>query len=174
MYKAKWKETIVAVKTINVRDDSTEDSVFEQEAVLMSSLSHPNILSFYGVVISESSKMLVVEYLDDSMDVLIKNLKFGKQTCPLLQKLDYLVDVANGMTYLHNLKPRPLVHRDLKPANILIGKNNICKVCDFGLSRMFSLETETSITANIGTLFYLSNVGCFLLSFSRLEGNDSF
>jgi len=59
VYKALWKQTIVAVKAIDVNEDiSEEDLSFEQEVTLLSSLKHPNLVSFYGVSASEKRKLM--------------------------------------------------------------------------------------------------------------------
>lgn len=155
VFKAKWKETIVAVKSISIEDE--EDESFEKEAQLLSSLKHPNIITFYGISLSDTRKLMVVEYFEKgSLDKVIHNLKIGTQYLSLKEKLGYLSDVANGVSYLHNLQPNHIVHRDLKPANILVDNNNMCKVCDFGLSRVVT-SNKSSLTSNVGSMLYMPN-----------------
>ncbi|XP_042503693.1 serine/threonine-protein kinase CTR1-like isoform X1 [Macadamia integrifolia] len=62
------------------------------------------------------------------------------------RRLRMALDVARGMNYLHNRNP-PIVHRDLKSSNLLVDKNWIVKVGDFGLSK---LKNATFLTAKSG------------------------
>jgi serine/threonine protein kinase len=63
------------------------------------------------------------------------------------KKIDLLLDVARGISYLHGLQPA-IVHRDLKPSNILLDKNrSMCKVCDFGTA---TVNTNNTMTGNVG------------------------
>ena len=160
VFKANWNKTIVAVKSISTSDANSEEmEEFEKEAMLLNSLKHPNILSFFGICLSASKNLLVMEYLEEgSLDSLIQEWKMGRKKCKLDQKLKYMIDIANGMSYLHNLQPHPIIHRDLKPANILLNSSGQCKVCDFGMSRICSNKTATNLTCNIGTFFYMPNV----------------
>ena len=161
VFKATWKKTTVAVKSVSVGYNTTQEDLneFEQEAILLSSLKHPNIITFYGISLSENRNLMVVEYAQEgSLDGLLSQCRKGKKTCKLNQKIDYMIDIANGMAYLHNIQPDPIIHRDLKPANILLTSSNQCKVCDFGMSRTCSQKTASNLTCQIGTFFYMPNV----------------
>lgn len=81
---------------------------------------------------------------------------------------DFLVVLqAKGMNYLHTSHPT-VVHRDLKSPNLLVDKNWVVKVCDFGLSRM-KHHTYLSSKSTAGTVsFYLRNVPHFLIMNSSL------
>ncbi len=68
---------------------------------------------------------------------------------PLRKKIEILIDVTQGMMYLHGLS---LVHRDLKTSNILLDKTLTAKVCDFGQCRY--LSSHGTMTAGIGTVVY--------------------
>ncbi|KAG2374220.1 hypothetical protein C9374_011057 [Naegleria lovaniensis] len=159
VYHASWKGIDVAVKTVKIGDDDELDdnSEFEREAALLSSLRHPNILTFYGICVpNRAQKFMVVEYLrGGSLEKLISNCRFGKETLGLKSKINILLGIARGMRYLHGLKPQMIVHRDLKPGNILLDENLSVRVCDFGLSRAVgSNATQATMTCNIGTLLY--------------------
>lgn len=60
-----------------------------------------------------------------------------------LQKINFCIDAAKGMLYLHSSAP-PIIHRDLKTANLLVDQNWRVKVTDFGLSRV--VDTQSTMT----------------------------
>ncbi|KAG2374413.1 hypothetical protein C9374_010697 [Naegleria lovaniensis] len=176
VYLAKWNNTQVAIKSLktdtcstsSIERDNTniveleefiDSSVheFEKEAMIMSSLRHPNIVFFYGIIVSEERKFMVVEFMNGgSLESLIGKLKTGRRMLNLIQKVSILCDIANGMHYLHSLKPKLILHRDLKPGNILLDDRDRCKVCDFGLAKMMGQTFNSALTNNIGTLFYMA------------------
>ncbi|EFC36588.1 predicted protein [Naegleria gruberi] len=154
VYKAKWNRTDVAIKQLKTLGEE-DDEEFEREALLMSSLRHPSVVSCYGVSITNDSKYMVVEYLENgSLEKALYKSKIGKEKLSFETKLNILLDVGKGMTYLHSIRPNKIIHRDLKPGNILLTKNLNAKVSDFGLSKMVSNNTAT-MTTNVGTLLYI-------------------
>ena len=112
VYLGKWKGVDVAIKAIK-SDLEGNDEEFEQEVSLLASLHHPYILNFYGVCITDSSKYMVTEYLENgSLDRLLYQCRNGQMKLTFLQKLKMLYEVTAGMDYLHSLDPI-IVHRDL-------------------------------------------------------------
>lgn len=129
---------------------------FEKEAAMLSVVNHSSIVKMYGISLSGSHKYIVVEYLPKgSLDKLIYGCKMRVEFLTLRQKINILLGVANGMAYLHSLKP-PIVHRDLKPGNILIDEDYNARVCDFGLSKI--MGNSAAATKHIGTVFYMARV----------------
>ncbi|EFC46759.1 predicted protein, partial [Naegleria gruberi] len=133
------------------------DDEFEKEVSILYSLRHQNILKFFGIALTEDSKYMITEYLENgSLERMIYKLRIGKASLTLKQKLIILQDICSGLEYLHSLEP-PIVHRDLKPGNVLFDSDYRCKICDFGLSRAVgNLNTNNSMTRGIGTLLYSS------------------
>nr|CAG4716257.1 unnamed protein product [Naegleria fowleri] len=127
IYLARWNNldvAMISLKTENIEDSSDE---FESGVAVLASLRHPNIVSFFGIVVTDSSKYMITEYLENgSLDRLIYKCKTGKITISFAKKLEILIDIASGMNYLHSLNPA-IVHRDLKPANVLLTTDLRCK-----------------------------------------------
>jgi hypothetical protein len=107
-----------------------ELAAFVKEARLMQKLPpHPNVLGLKGVLSDADVPMgIVTEFCGGgSLDRYLKARK-----CTLLEKIDILLDVAEGLYHLHR---HNIVHRDLAVRNLLLSSDGTVKVADFGLSR---------------------------------------
>jgi len=65
------------------------------------------------------------------------------------RKIRIALDAAKGIHYLHTCRP-PIIHGDLKSPNLLLDKNDVVKVCDFGLSRV-KVASKLSVASKMGT-----------------------
>ncbi|KAL9642599.1 hypothetical protein ABK040_011164 [Willaertia magna] len=142
---------------INTSDENKFEDTFEKEAYILSTLRFPNIITFYGICITNTDRFIIVEYLSGgNLREVISESKKGKKLLSLNRKLKYLLDISYGMKYLHNLKPT-IIHRDLKPENILLNaETDTCKIADFGLGRSLNNNAQSMLTSNIGTPKYIS------------------
>ncbi|EFC46875.1 predicted protein [Naegleria gruberi] len=154
VFQTRWKNNIIAVKVFDMNNMNISEKDFLMEAIILSKLRHPNIITFYGISSSPTKRFIAMECLEKSLDNLVTEMQNQSVQYSLTQKLEILTNVANGILYLHTLSPT-ILHRDLKPANILIDRFGVCKLCDFGLSKMLS-NYRTSVTSQIGTCYYLS------------------
>lgn len=144
VYHGKWRGTDVAIKRIKKtcflgkssdQEQLTKD--FWREAQILSNLHHPNVVAFYGVVPDGAGGTLatVTEFMTNGSlrNALIKKDKVLDDR----KKLMIAMDAAFGMEYLHL---KNIVHFDLKCDNLLVNLRDlqrpICKVGDFGLSRI--------------------------------------
>ncbi|PRW60009.1 GTP-binding nuclear Ran [Chlorella sorokiniana] len=120
----------------------------EEEAGLMASLRHPNIVSFIGLC--RRPPALITEYcalggLNDLLARARRDPAIGAQlTWP--RRLNMALDAAKGMLYLHN-RSIPVLHRDLKSPNLLVDDNWTVKVADFNLSRLMADPKRSSSLA---------------------------
>lgn len=134
VYLGEWHGTEVAVKKFLDQDffgDALDE--FISEVRIMRRMQHPNVVVFVGAVTRPPNLSIVTEYLPRGS--LFRLLH--RPNCQLDERLrlKMALDVAEGMDYLHTSKPI-IVHRDLKSPNLLVDKNWVVKVCDFGLSRL--------------------------------------
>jgi len=132
---AKWQGTTVAVKKIHGPPLKEEIINFGQEASILSSIRHPNIVLFLGL--SMTPIMIVMEYLPNGS--LFNIVHVNERTIDLTLKLRVLLDTAKGMNYLHY---RGIHHNDLKSLNLLLDADWRCKVCDFGFSQVRSFVKQ--------------------------------
>ncbi|XP_051503541.1 mitogen-activated protein kinase kinase kinase 21 isoform X2 [Myxocyprinus asiaticus] len=151
VYRGTWKEQEVAMKAARQDPDedikATADSV-KQEAKLFSMLQHPNIIKLEGVCLDEPNLCLVMEYARGGT---LNRALTGRRIPPHIL-VNWAVQIARGMQYLHEEAVVPIIHRDLKSSNILllekienddIGRKTL-KITDFGLAREWHKTTKMS------------------------------
>lgn len=131
-----WSNAIVAIKTLKGAATEQNRCDFLTEASIMAQFNDPNVVRLEGVVTQSHPLMIVTEYMENgSLDTF---MRLNENKLPLLQIIKILGDVASGMRYLSEMN---YIHRDLAARNILINKDLICKVADFGLSREIDNES---------------------------------
>ncbi|XP_055544073.1 cyclin-dependent kinase 1 [Wyeomyia smithii] len=152
VYKGRNKVTgeIVAMKKIRLEsEDEGIPSTAIREISLLKELQHPNIVSLQDVLMEENRLYLIFEFL--SMD-----LKKYMDTLPAEKMMDadlvksYMYQITAAILFCHK---RRVLHRDLKPQNLLINKEGLIKVADFGLGRSFNIPVR-NYTHEIVTLWY--------------------
>ncbi|XP_070537328.1 uncharacterized protein [Ptychodera flava] len=122
----------VAVKSLKLDSESYE-AVFAKELKAITSLEHhPNVIALIGYVTDDDPMLLVFEFAQngDLLKYLRKNKGVGIKQDKLM---NFILDVAKGMEYLSS---KSIIHRDLAARNVLVGETEICKIADFGLSRI--------------------------------------
>lgn len=131
---ATWRGIKVFVKCIKERIVCTEKDLmaFRSELALLQKLRHPNIVQFLGAVTQSTPVMIIFEYLPQG-DLFAYLEKKG--SLKTLKAIEFALDIARGLNYLHEHKPDAIIHRDLKPKNILRDESGHLKVADFGLSK---------------------------------------
>jgi eukaryotic-like serine/threonine-protein kinase len=142
---------LVAVKTITAGVAESTDLLerFYREARAAGGLQHPNIVTIYEMAESGGAPFIAMEYLEgESLEKLIAR----KPELPLATKLGYMVQACRALAFAHS---RGVIHRDVKPANIVVTRDAIVKVVDFGIARIAD-TSKTQTGALLGTLAYMS------------------
>ncbi|CAK9317367.1 unnamed protein product [Citrullus colocynthis] len=148
VYRADWNGTEVAVKKFLDQDFSGAALVqLKCEVEIMLRLRHPNVVLFMGAVTRPPHFSILTEFLPRGS--LYRLLHRPNSQLDERRRLKMALDVAKGMNYLHTSHPT-IVHRDLKSPNLLVDKNWVVKVCDFGLSRV-KQNTFLSSKSTAGT-----------------------
>jgi len=133
IYEANWRGTKIAVKKLPATMTDKQLNEFYQEAALMKSLRHPNILQYLGISHAGREVCICMEFMP--LGSLYRILHQPTSSFTLQKVKSICLDTARGMNYLHQQQP-PIVHRDLKSHNLLVDKHWNIKICDFGLSRI--------------------------------------
>ncbi|XP_057949729.1 integrin-linked protein kinase 1 isoform X4 [Malania oleifera] len=132
---ASWRGIQIAVKKLGEEVITDDDKVkaFRDELALLQRMRHPNVVQFLGAVTQSSPMMIVTEYLPKGdLRAFLKRKGALKPTTAVR----FALDIARGMSYLHENKPGPIIHRDLEPSNILRDDSGHLKVADFGVSKL--------------------------------------
>ena len=141
----------VALKLIK-NDDLNDDTfltTFLKEAELGQKLRHKNLTEIYHAGNEENTKYLVMEFLEGQ--TLRHHIK--QKTVTVDNAFPLIKQIAEGLHYMHE---KGVVHRDLKATNIIIIKDNIVKIFDFGLSSASMLVSLSDRTQRVWTLVYMS------------------
>ena len=113
-------------------------------------LSHPNIVNIYDVSVKDNLKYIVMELVDG---ITLKNYIQKKGVIPFGEAVRITEQI---LLALHHAHAKGIVHRDIKPQNIMMLKNGVIKVADFGIAKLPNAETVTMSDKAIGTVFYIS------------------
>jgi len=141
----------VAIKVMSdsLARDTDLRGRFLREAQSAGSLQHPNVITIYDFGEVDGHPYIAMEFVEgaDLNDIIERNTPLT-----LLEKLDVLIEVLNGLAYAHK---RGIVHRDIKPANIRIDEDGRARVMDFGIAHLTSSNmTRTGVM--VGTPAYMS------------------
>ena len=150
VYKCKVKNSsdYVALKKIRLEnEDEGIPSTSIREISILKQLPHPNIVSLMDLIHGDKKLYLVFEFMDHDLKKFL-DINGGPLTPELVKS--YLFQILLAIKYCHSKR---ILHRDLKPQNLLIDKNGIIKVGDFGLARSFGVPIKT-LTHEILTLWY--------------------
>ncbi|XP_029157502.1 mitogen-activated protein kinase kinase kinase 10-like isoform X5 [Nylanderia fulva] len=151
VYRGFWNKREVAVKAAR-QDAGEEPSVtlenVRQEAKLFWLLKHENIVQLEGVCLKMPNMCLVMEYARGGS---LNRVLNGRKIRPNVL-VDWAIQIARGMDYLHNKAPISLIHRDLKSSNVLLSEPienddfqyKTLKITDFGLAREVYKTTRMS------------------------------
>ncbi|XP_062409614.1 ephrin type-A receptor 4b [Sardina pilchardus] len=141
------REIYVAIKSLKAGYSEKQRRDFLSEASIMGQFDHPNIIRLEGVVTRCKPVMIITEYMENgSLDTFLKKHD-GQFT--IIQLVGMMRGIASGMKYLSDMN---YVHRDLAARNILVNSNLVCKVSDFGLSRVLEDDPEAAYTTRGGKI----------------------
>ncbi len=145
-------DRFVALKFLPSQLTASEDDKarFIQEAKAASSMNHPNVCTIYSIEEYNGQLFIAMEFVEG------KTLKDKKDSLSEKQKLEIGIQVAEGLAAAHE---KGIVHRDIKPENIMIRKDGIAQIMDFGLAKLYKESNVSRLTkagSMVGTMGYMS------------------
>ncbi len=155
------REVAIKVLPVEVAGDASRLKRFEKEAQSASALNHPNIVTIYDIGQSEAVSWIAMEKVEGR--TLRETLFSG--ALPIKKVLPIAAQIADGLAKAHEAG---IVHRDLKPENVMVAKDGLVKILDFGLAKLTTTgsgsdqgshlptETGTSPGMVLGTVGYMS------------------
>lgn len=123
---------------------------FEREALAVSAVNHPNIITIYDVDQWEGTPYIAMEYVDG---VSLKDVFSKGIPLPLDIVVNLQYQLAQGLYHTHEAS---IVHRDIKPTNIIINLNGYLKIFDFGLAKLMDASRITRSEHTLGTAHYVA------------------
>ncbi|HTR82085.1 MAG TPA: protein kinase [Bacteroidota bacterium] len=151
VYKARDTklDRFVALKFLTKSVSSTESDRqrFMQEAKAAATLNHPNICTIYDVAEYEDQLFIAMEFIDG------ETLRDRKNNISFKQSIDIGIQVAEGLAAAHE---KGIVHRDIKPENVMLRKDGLVQIMDFGLAKLQGVSRLTREGNTVGTVGYMS------------------
>lgn len=154
VYKAKDNllNRFVAIKILrdSLEGEKQVVSNFIKEAQSAASLAHNNIVSVFDVGEEDGLNYMVMEYVDG---ITLKSYIKEKGALPWQEACDFAIQIGQGISEAHSCN---IIHRDIKPQNILMTKDKVLKVTDFGIAKAVASETTVVGGTAMGSVHYIS------------------
>lgn len=123
---------------------------FQNEAVAMARLNHPNIVALHNFFSEGNLHYIVMEYVQGkSLSQIIRE----EGALPWDRTLPLFTQILTAIDYAHQHR---IIHRDIKPSNFIVQPNGVVKVTDFGVAKVFGGEELTRAGTVLGTAHYMS------------------
>jgi serine/threonine protein kinase len=148
----------VALKVLMTEFETDFDRInrFKKEARAVSALNHPNIITIYAIEETEAGNFIATEFIEGQT---LREL-IGERALSWQEAVKIAVQITGALKSAHSVG---IIHRDIKPANIMIRRDGIVKVLDFGLAKLtardsgdFETREHTAPHRVMGTINYMS------------------
>lgn len=167
VYRAQDKKLnrSVAIKLLSSPEAASSDlrQRFVQEAKAASALNHPNILTIFEAGHFDGLDYIVMEYIEGQN--LRTRLNKGKLPLPIL--LNVAIQICTALESAHAAH---IIHRDIKPDNIMVRKDGLVKLLDFGIAKIRDNQNQPMMSTQPGTL--LGTIGYMSPEQAQCEATD--
>jgi serine/threonine-protein kinase len=135
------KDVVIKILKDRYRNDARVVEMFLEEARIGAYLNHPNIVHVYDVGEHDGSPFIAMEYIhgEELSNLCRRGLELGK-FLPIEHAIDVVRQAAEGMGYFQHKRGEDgegldIVHRDISPSNLLVTRDGVLKIIDFGIAR---------------------------------------
>jgi len=145
-------ERRVAIKVMSAEARNDPDFVerFRQEARIQGALNHPNVALLFDYFLHDGVPVAVMEFIDgESLEQLIRR----RGPIPAHESIPIFKQALRGVAAAHRAG---IIHRDLKPGNLMITRDDIVKVMDFGIAKRQGVTGATKVSTSIGSPLYMA------------------
>src|SRR3984885_8422522 len=142
----------VAIKVMSAESRNAPDFVerFRQEARLQAALNHPNVALLFDYFVHDGAPVAVMEFIDgESLEQLIRR----RGAIPAHESIPLFKQALRGVAAAHRAG---IIHRDLKAANLMITRDDVVKVMDFGIAKRQGAMGATKASTSIGSPLYMA------------------
>ena len=154
VYKAKCRvlNRFVAIKVLkdSFKYDADVVKRFNAESRAAARLSHPNIVQVYDVSETGGLDYIVMEYVDG---ITLKDYIKRRGVLPWKEARDFAIQIGKALECAHK---NHIIHKDIKPHNVLLKRDGMIKVADFGIAQAVTTETRVADSSNLGSVHYIS------------------
>ncbi|KMZ75839.1 putative Protein kinase [Zostera marina] len=157
VYKGRLNDgTLIAVKQLSSKSRQGNRE-FINEVGMISAFQHPNLVKLFGCCVEGNQLLVIYEYMENNS---LARALFGPEEVNL--NLDWptrskiCMDIAKGLTHLHEESMIKIVHRDIKATNVLLDSDLNAKISDFGLAKLDEGEDTHISTRIAGTIGYMA------------------
>src|SRR5208282_2426826 len=139
------RQVAIKVMSAEARNDPAFVERFRQEARMQGALNHPNVALLFDYFVHDGAPVAVMEFIDgESLEQLIRR----RGPVPAHEAISIFKQALRGVAAAHRAG---IIHRDLKTANLMITKDAIVKVMDFGIAKRQGVTGATKVSTSIGS-----------------------
>ena len=144
-------DRVVAIKVLNreLSQDANLIQRFQAEAKTQAQMNHPNICTLYNFFNHGGQLFMVMEFIEGMN---LEQLVHQRGPIPFPEAIPLFQQALFGLSQAHRMG---VIHRDIKPSNIIINRQGIVKVMDFGIARVVGHSRLTRTGLQVGTLYYM-------------------
>ncbi len=146
-------DRIVAMKVLNPDLSKNPELVarFRSEAKAQANLNHTNLATLYAFLVhTDGTAVMVMEFVEgETFAQMIRR----RGPIPEQEAVPLFRQALLGIGYAHRAG---ILHRDIKPSNLMLNKNGLVKVMDFGIAKVMGVQGMTRTGTQLGTLAYMS------------------
>jgi len=139
------RDLAIKILSRKLSDNKLDVKRFEREAGSASALNHPNIVTIFELGQVDSTYYIAMELVDG--ELLREKLRVGP--IPLQAAIGIAAQIAEGLAKAH---VAGVVHRDLKPENLMVSRDGLVKILDFGLAKLVTTDTDTNSLLDLETI----------------------